>query len=796
MMLMATSVWAGGTVTVTKKLNGTVNDNAGTVTPAIEDGVCTLTVTPASGNYVTSANITAERIVDAGLAQGRMRAPSMGDNAIDVEAIDETNPAGTTTYSFAMPEDENYDVEVTVNFQSRTDISAGTLTLSLPQTGYSYDGQAKKPAVTVMLGDVELASTNYVVSYRDSVNAGQATVEVTGIKTYMGSLTEHFTIEKATRASLSVSINDWTYGDNPNAPTVAGNTDEPGTESIFYKEQDAADDTYTGNVPTNAGNYIVKVEVTATDNYAASSAIKAFKINKAALGDNVLVSIDSWTYGDTPKQPSVVNLPEVADVTYTYLIDVNDEWVESEDVPTNAGRYGVKATVGESTNYTGGELTGYFDIFQADFSQVVIDDIDEQVYAEGEEIKPAVTVTFKGNPVDASEFTATYSNNTNVGEATVTLTTKNVNFAAGQTNPSKTFQIVAAQAVITAEDQTETYNGEEQAFTNYTVSKGSVAIAYYASEDERDKGSNALETNPVDAGTYYVKLTQADDNYTSDAVTATFTIEPKSIEGMLWSEAEDELVYDGQAKTLDSASFGLYDNDLESDLSLDEDYTVNYTNNINVGTATITIEGIGNYQGTETMSFAIVRDLDLNFGADGMNSFATYCAAEDLETPEGLQAYVVTAVNGNTVETAPINYIPQGVPVLLEKYESYYGEYAYAYDGQPTTIEVNLLQGCATATSVASLANESTDIYVLYNDEFVRTISGTIAAFRCYLPVAKSLNAGARLGIFVDNEDTGISSVSCDNAAVQGKVFNLNGLRVMNPAKGLYIMNGKKVVVK
>ena len=44
-LLMATNVWAGDVVVI-KKLNGKVNNNVGTVTPLVKDGVCTLTVTP------------------------------------------------------------------------------------------------------------------------------------------------------------------------------------------------------------------------------------------------------------------------------------------------------------------------------------------------------------------------------------------------------------------------------------------------------------------------------------------------------------------------------------------------------------------------------------------------------------------------------------------------------------------------------------------------------------------------------------------------------------------------------
>ena len=120
--------------------------------------------------------------------------------------------------------------------------------------------------------------------------------------------------------------------------------------------------------------------------------------------------------------------------------------VYESTVPSAAGSYSVKAVVPATTNYNGGEATASFTIAKADFSLVTIADIADQTYI-GSQITPAVTVTFKGKAVDASEYTVSYGDNKNVGEGTVTLTTTGVNFAAGETNPTKTFKIVPAPAV-------------------------------------------------------------------------------------------------------------------------------------------------------------------------------------------------------------------------------------------------------------------------------------------------------------------------------------------------------------
>lgn len=59
--------------------------------------------------------------------------------------------------------------------------------------------------------------------------------------------------------------------------------------------------------------------------------------------------------------------------------------------------------------------------------------------------------------------------------------------------------------------------------------------------------------------------------------------------------------------------------------------------------------------------------------------------------------------------------------------------------------------------------------------------------------------ATSRVGWIIDGDDTtGINQIeNVQPATVQdGAIYNLNGQRVMNPAKGLYIVNGKKVIIK
>ena len=75
--------------------------------------------------------------------------------------------------------------------------------------------------------------------------------------------------------------------------------------------------------------------------------------------------------------------------------------------------------------------------------------------------------------------------------------------------------------------------------------------------------------------------------------------------------------------------------------------------------------------------------------------------------------------------------------------------------------------------------------------------SGThsIKPFRAYFTYMESGSA-RELNFVVDGETTGIADVRSKMEDGRGEYYNLNGQRVDTPTKGLYIVNGKKVVIK
>lgn len=114
--------------------------------------------------------------------------------------------------------------------------------VTLKKTSYTYDGKAKKPAVTVKLAGKKLAKANYTLVYKKNIKAGTATVTVKGKGNYKGAVTKKFKIAKRSLAKASVKLAKSTYAYSgkalkPSATVkVSGKKLKAGTDyTIVYK---------------------------------------------------------------------------------------------------------------------------------------------------------------------------------------------------------------------------------------------------------------------------------------------------------------------------------------------------------------------------------------------------------------------------------------------------------------------------------------------------------------------------------------------------------------------------------
>lgn len=116
--------------------------------------------------------------------------------------------AGTYWIQASIQPSQNYDSAVSKAKFTIARKDLGDFTVTVYADGLSYTGQALCPEVSVVYGQLALTSgVDFVAEYADNVNAGSnATVTVTGINNYAGSVVRNFAIAKATAADIDTTI--------------------------------------------------------------------------------------------------------------------------------------------------------------------------------------------------------------------------------------------------------------------------------------------------------------------------------------------------------------------------------------------------------------------------------------------------------------------------------------------------------------------------------------------------------------------------------------------------------------
>ena len=169
--------------------------------------------------------------------------------------------------------------------------------------------------------------------------------------------------------------------------------------------------------------------------------------------------------------------------------------------------------------------------------------------------------------------------------------------------------------------------------------------------------------------------------------------------------------------------------------------------------------------------------------------YATFCSpyALDFSDVSGVTAYIASE-SDKDVSFVEVTSVPAETGVLLKANE---GSYSIKPVVNSTTdVTANALVGVLENTEVAAGS------FVLMNGTpgvgFYKTKNAfTVGANTAYLPG----DVAARTFIGLDDETTGISAALMNGERVNGEVYNLNGQRVAQPAKGLYIVNEKKVII-
>ena len=243
-----------------------------------------------------------------------------------------------------------------------------------------------------------------------------------------------------------------------------------------------------------------------------------------------------------------------------------------------------------------------------------------------------------------------------------------------------------------------------------------------------------------------------------------------------------------------------------------EDYseTYTYTNNNAIGTGTVTVTGIGNYDGiSASKDFDITKKVEIA-GATGHYSTYYHAEAVILTVPDGLTAYTISSVDwnaGTTELSSALSCIPPSTPVLLYKSSgNCNGTYHLKKVETGSVTPAEAFKGKSDkdndeARSFATLSSGSKAIYVLKGDKFYQATSGVLGANRCYLAEPNTAGSRGLSVISIGNGDgsTGINTPPNDDGEeMSGNWYTLDGRKLQGKPtqKGVYISNGKKMVIK
>lgn len=367
---------------------------------------------------------------------------------------------------------------------------------------------------------------------------------------------------------------------------------------------------YANNV--NAG--VATATVTGVGNYTGTLDVK-FEIAKLQINIKpYLVNIkpSSYEYNGEAQQPNVTVKKDDSSPALVYGVDyvvgympADDKTQLTEGVPVNVGTY--KLVVEGIGNYEGTtNSTPDFTITPKSVKDVDVEFVKEWDYT-GEAIEPEVTVKDGGKElVKGTDYTVEYKDNVNAGEATIIITgIGNYKGSVEKKFTIKELKIDIRGYVATLNPDTTIYNGEVQkpaiTVTPQTTLTRSIASLEEGTEftvSYKLNGKNVAE--PKEAGVYTVVITGVGNFINS--IEATYTITAKELTNkMVTVDVADE----GVESTGSAIEPEVTVKDGDKVLVEGTDYTVEYTNNVAPGTATVTVKGIGNYKGLVEKTFTI-----------------------------------------------------------------------------------------------------------------------------------------------------------------------------------------------
>lgn len=422
-------------------------------------------------------------------------------------------------------------------------------------------------------------------------------------------------------------------------------------ENTLISGVDVSDITYTKDgtaitgTPTDAGTYTAAVTVggeKATVQYTIAQSGTEFsggvKVSAYVYGDPIFVTVTPKATGKAPiRKVRALSTPQAGEMA---IYEGDRQLTEAQTVTSGKeltftidtakanlgkGRHTLTAKFVGSQNMAAQAETVQVYIRQAAIARADVAVAGESFTYTGSPITPAVSVTLKNGTqlMKDRDYTLAYTNHTNAGTATVTVT--GIGNYIG--TAKKTFVISKAKAPEISWPTASAITCGEKV-SDSLLSGGSTQYGTFTWSDD------VKDTIPtVGTSSYKVVFTpSADTKNNYETITTTekgisLTVNAKSLTGANVT-VSGSYTYTGQAQipAADAVTVQLDGKTIPNDR-----YTISASDNTNAGQAIVTVTGIGDYTGTASGTFTI-----------GM-------ATPNPETPNELYA-----VYGSTLKDVPL----------------------------------------------------------------------------------------------------------------------------------------------
>ena len=611
-------------------------------------------ITPVPDGEVTASEITYGQPLNASTITGKMKDPTTGEEVPGTFAWKDCTikpNAGSYDAEWTFtPDAPEYatatgKVRVTVNPKS---IVGAVVTL---EDTFVYDGTEKCPQIiSVVLDGVTLTGigrgTDYGFSCSRTSQVGTYydDFSLSGLGNYTGEMKFTWSITPR-EVTPTITVADGTYnGGNPVQPTVTltddlGNTIDPKEYDVSYSDNTNAG---TGTVTVTdkeGGNYVLgTASTTFTINKAAAPALTAHRVTqKYSLKTEQTITLPDLKSLGMPDDAQVSDTNAFHSGSYSPAGKIENGW--GIDVNTGAITYALAdgAAAGNvitftllvrSKNYEDAAVTVNLTLTERDAPILTLPDIITVDYT-GAEISVSA-VTGKSAAFDGKDAPGTWSwkagqaitNATDTGSKTIVFTPADlVNYHPVEGEVYVIISRVAPGYTAPAAIDGLTYSGSAQAL----VRAGSTAhgkLLYSLSKD-----GTYSETIPTgtDAGEYTVWYkVEGDSNHKdSQPGSVTATIAPKTVTATV-TVGGGSLTYTGDPLKPD-----VIVKDGDTVIS-PEEYDVSYRDNVNAGTATVTVRNKagGNYTVSGSATFEIGKAASEVRTAPGANAGLVYNGGE------------------------------------------------------------------------------------------------------------------------------------------------------------------------